>query len=149
MTFTKRIAQHATCGLKYLTNPTTCCQVRWAWPVGWILGDGKRVGWERPFGVAKGLGGKWLFSCKLFGNSQRRSQFSQSASAQRFNNFAEQKPMYMSDWITKLDDFLVLNEKEILQHAGKVSRKDMEAKVRQELAKYREDQERKKLPSCQ
>ena len=102
---TKRIAQHATCGLKYLTNPTTCCQVRWAWQVGWILEDGKRVGWERQF------------SCKLFGNSQRRSHLSQSASAQRFNNFAEQKPMYMSDWITKLDDFLILNEKEILQHA--------------------------------
>ena len=30
----------------------------------------------------------------------------------------EKKPMYMSDWVTKLDDFLVLNEKEILQHAG-------------------------------
>lgn len=86
---TKRIAQHATCGLKHLTNPTTCCQVRWAWPVGWVLGDGKRVGWERPFGVAKGLEGKQPFSCKLFGNSQRRSQFSQSASSQRFNNFAQ------------------------------------------------------------
>lgn len=61
----------------------------------------------------------------------------------------EKKPMYMSDWVTKLDDFLVLNEKEILQHAGKVSRKDMEAKVRQELAKYRESQEQKKLSSGQ
>ena len=59
----------------------------------------------------------------------------------------EQKPMYMSHWVTKLDDFLVLNEKEVLQHAGKVSRKDMEAKVRQELAKFRENQERKKLSS--
>ena len=59
----------------------------------------------------------------------------------------EKKPMYMSDWVTKLDDFLILNEKEILQHSGKVSRKDMEAKVRQELEKYRENQERKKLSS--
>lgn len=59
----------------------------------------------------------------------------------------EKVPMYMADWVTKLDDFLVLNEKEILQHSGKVSRKDMEAKVRQELAKYRENQERKKLSS--
>lgn len=59
----------------------------------------------------------------------------------------EKKPMYMADWIMKLDDFLVLNEKKILKHSGKVSRKDMEAKVRQELMKYRENQERKKLPS--
>jgi hypothetical protein len=59
----------------------------------------------------------------------------------------EKKPMYMADWITKLDDFLILNEKEILRHSGKVSRKDMEAKVRQELGKYRDSQERKKLSS--
>ncbi|MCA9921221.1 MAG: virulence RhuM family protein [Anaerolineales bacterium] len=61
----------------------------------------------------------------------------------------EKRPMYMADWVTKLDDFLVLNEKEVLQHSGKVSRKDMEAKVRQELAKYRENQQRQKLPSGQ
>ena len=61
----------------------------------------------------------------------------------------EKKPMYMADWITKLDDFLVLNEKEILRHSGKVSRKDMEAKVRQELLKYRENEERKKLQAIE
>jgi hypothetical protein len=59
----------------------------------------------------------------------------------------EKKPMYMADWVTKLDDFLILNEKEILQHSGSVSRKDMEAKVRQELAKYRKNQEPKRLSS--
>jgi hypothetical protein len=42
----------------------------------------------------------------------------------------------MNDWLKKLDGFLVLNEKEILQHAGKVSHKEMEAKVRAELEKY-------------
>jgi hypothetical protein len=42
----------------------------------------------------------------------------------------------MSDWLKKLDEFLVLNEKQILQHAGKVSHKEMEAKVRAELEKY-------------
>jgi hypothetical protein len=57
----------------------------------------------------------------------------------------EKVPMYMADWVTKLDDFLILNEKEVLQHSGKVSRKDMEAKVRQELAKYRENQKPRKL----
>ena len=61
---------------------------------------------------------------------------------EQFLSFAELRsiervPMYMSEWITKLDEFLVLNEKAILQDLGKVKRKDMEAKVRMELAKYK------------
>jgi hypothetical protein len=31
------------------------------------------------------------------------------------------KPMYMRDWIVKLDDFLLLSERDILTHAGKIS----------------------------
>ena len=31
------------------------------------------------------------------------------------------KPMHMKDWITKLDDFLKLSDRDILTHAGKVS----------------------------
>ena len=34
----------------------------------------------------------------------------------------------MQDWILKLDDFLRLNEKEILQHKGKIS-KDLADKM--------------------
>lgn len=30
-------------------------------------------------------------------------------------------PMYMSDWITKLDSFMTLNDRDILTHAGKIS----------------------------
>ena len=60
---------------------------------------------------------------------------------EQFLSFAElqsveKRVMYMKDWISKLDDFLILNDKEILANAGSVSRKDMEQKVRQELAKY-------------
>ena len=44
--------------------------------------------------------------------------------------------MYMKDWIKKLDGFLVLNDKKILNNSGSVSRDDMEEKVRRELAKY-------------
>jgi hypothetical protein len=32
-------------------------------------------------------------------------------------------PMYMTDWIKKLDAFLTLNERDILNHAGKISHK--------------------------
>ena len=50
----------------------------------------------------------------------------------------EKRQMYMSQWVEKLDAFLRFNEKEVLQHKGSVSRQDMEAKVREELEKYKE-----------
>ncbi|MFA6548193.1 MAG: virulence RhuM family protein [Candidatus Magasanikbacteria bacterium] len=60
---------------------------------------------------------------------------------EQFLSFAElqsveQRVMYMKDWVEKLDGILISNEKEILTDAGSVSHKDMEQKVRQELAKY-------------
>jgi hypothetical protein len=54
----------------------------------------------------------------------------------------EQRPMYMQQWVTKLDDFLRFNEKAVLQGKGKVSRQDMEARVREELERYHESQKR-------
>jgi hypothetical protein len=54
----------------------------------------------------------------------------------------EQRPMYMQQWVHKLDDFLRFNEKAVLQGKGKVSRQDMEAKVREELQRYLEQQKR-------
>lgn len=64
---------------------------------------------------------------------------------EQFLSFAElqsveQRLMYMRNWIEKLDDFLILNEKEILDNAGNVSKKDMEQKVRQELAAFNQKQ---------
>jgi len=44
--------------------------------------------------------------------------------------------MYMKDWIKKLDGFIVLNDKEVLQHSGGVSHVEMEQKVRAELARF-------------
>ncbi len=35
-----------------------------------------------------------------------------------------QTPMYMKDWVERLDDFLKMTGKEILQHAGAISRQD-------------------------
>jgi len=62
---------------------------------------------------------------------------------EQFLSFAElqsveQRVMYMKDWVKKLDDFLVLNDKEILQNAGNVSHLEMEKKVREQLKKYNE-----------
>ncbi len=66
---------------------------------------------------------------------------------EQFLSFAElqsveQRVMYMNNWIIKLDEFLVLNEKEILNNSGDVSRQEMERKVRLELEKFNQ----KKIP---
>jgi len=48
------------------------------------------------------------------------------------------KPMYMKDWIEKLDDFLRFGEHEILTHAGKISHEEAIQKAYAEYEKYRE-----------
>ena len=47
------------------------------------------------------------------------------------------KLMTMRDWITKLDAFLRLSEREILTHVGKVSHDKALEKAEREYAKYR------------
>ncbi len=47
------------------------------------------------------------------------------------------RPMYMKDWITKLDDFLRTSEREILTHAGSVSHEMALEKARLEYEKFR------------
>ncbi|MDP4283848.1 MAG: virulence RhuM family protein [Bacteroidota bacterium] len=46
------------------------------------------------------------------------------------------KPMHMKDWEKKLNDFLTINEREILEDAGKISRKLAEELARKEYDKY-------------
>ncbi|NOT77573.1 MAG: virulence RhuM family protein [Bacteriovoracaceae bacterium] len=48
----------------------------------------------------------------------------------------DRRPMYMKDWITKLDDFLRLSDKEILAHAGKISHEAAVAKAELEFKKF-------------
>jgi hypothetical protein len=60
----------------------------------------------------------------------------------QYLSFAElqarnRKPMYMSDWIKKLHDFMTLNEKEILEHAGRISAKMAKELAEVEYTKYR------------
>lgn len=49
----------------------------------------------------------------------------------------ERKPMTMRDWITKLDDFLRISGRELLEHAGKVSAETAKAKAELEYGRYR------------
>ena len=67
--------------------------------------------------------------------------------ADQYGIFAENQalrriPMNMADWITKLHGFLTLNDRDILQGVGKVSRKDADAKALVEFEKYRVEQDR-------
>lgn len=47
-------------------------------------------------------------------------------------------PMYMKDWIQKLDDFLKLSGKELLNHAGSVSAEVAKLKANEEYNKFHE-----------
>ena len=50
------------------------------------------------------------------------------------------KPMTMQGWIAKLDEYLRLSEREILQHAGKISHEEALQKAELEFEKYRAGQ---------
>ena len=54
------------------------------------------------------------------------------------------KPMMMADWISKLDDFLKLTDRDILNHAGKISHEQAKEKAESEYETYR--QQRTALP---
>lgn len=45
-------------------------------------------------------------------------------------------PMYMNDWITKLNGFLTLNDREILEHAGRISHELAKGKAESEYEIY-------------
>ncbi|MBK8118667.1 MAG: virulence RhuM family protein [Sulfuritalea sp.] len=50
----------------------------------------------------------------------------------------DRRPMYMADWIAKLDEFLRISEREVLDHAGSVSHEQALQKAEIEFEKYRQ-----------
>ena len=48
------------------------------------------------------------------------------------------KPMYMKDWVARLDDYLQMTDSEVLQNAGKVSHALAEQKAKEEYQKYKQ-----------
>jgi hypothetical protein len=48
----------------------------------------------------------------------------------------ERKPVYMSDWIAKLDDFLKLSGRKLLTHAGNISHKQALTRAQLEYEKH-------------
>jgi hypothetical protein len=66
-------------------------------------------------------------------------QYLSFAELQARNN----KTMKMEDWIRKLDDFLRLNEKEILDHHGRISKKMADEKAESEYKKFKKNEDKK------
>lgn len=52
----------------------------------------------------------------------------------------DRKPMHMRDWIVKLDEFLKLSGRDILDHAGKIAHEDAIQKARIEYEKWHREQ---------
>jgi len=50
------------------------------------------------------------------------------------------QPMYMQDWLARLDDFLRLGGRDILQHAGKISYEQAAQKAELEFEKFHRPQ---------
>ncbi len=60
----------------------------------------------------------------------------------QYLSFAElqarnRKPMYMHDWVKKLNDFMILNDREILEHVGNISANLAKELSESEYEKYR------------
>ena len=53
----------------------------------------------------------------------------------------DRKPMYMADWIAKLDDFIRITGRDILTHAGRISHESAKVKAELEYARYQAAQD--------
>ena len=58
---------------------------------------------------------------------------------------SNERPMKMADWVNKLDEFLKLSEKKLLESAGSISAAMAEEKAETELLKYRKEQDKKHI----
>jgi hypothetical protein len=54
----------------------------------------------------------------------------------------QQTPMYMKDWIARLDAVISLNGRELLTHAGKISHEIAKAKSEVEYQKFKDEQKK-------
>ena len=54
----------------------------------------------------------------------------------------QRTPMYMKDWIARLDAVISLNGRELLTHAGKISHDIAKAKSELEYQKFKDEQKK-------
>jgi hypothetical protein len=53
----------------------------------------------------------------------------------------QRKPMYMQDWIKRLNDILTINEREVLEHAGRIRKELADEMAGNEYEKYKAQQQ--------
>ncbi|MBI1812954.1 virulence RhuM family protein [Candidatus Peregrinibacteria bacterium] len=58
---------------------------------------------------------------------------------------SNERPMTMSDWVNKLDEFLKLSEKKLLKSAGTISAETAGVKAEAEFLKYRNERDKKNI----
>lgn len=49
----------------------------------------------------------------------------------------QRKPMYMKDWIKRLNDILTINEREVLEHAGRIRKELADEMAAKEYKKFK------------
>lgn len=91
--------------------------------------------WEgtRPKKADTGIAKNYLAESEINALNRIVTAYLEFAEVQALNR----KPMYMNDWIMKLDDFLKLSGRDLLSHAGKISHESALEKALLEYEKYR------------
>lgn len=91
----------------------------------------------RPSGIVRrddvSIAKNYLTEDELHALNRIVSAYLEFAELQAFNR----RPMTMRDWITKLDEFLTISGRELLDHAGKISAESAKAKAELEYDRYR------------
>ena len=82
------------------------------------------------------VGKNYLTKSEIFDLNLIVEQYLAFAALQARNK----KAMTMKSWVEKLDNFLRLNEKEILQHKGSISKRLADEKAEKEFNKFKSKQ---------
>lgn len=91
---------------------------------------------DRPRKPDVGIAKNYLVAAEIDALNRIVTAYLEFAELQALNR----RPMYMTDWIDKLDDLLRLSDREILTHAGRISHDEALAKAEGEFDKYRQAQ---------
>ena len=108
--------------------------------------DSKKINMGMTCISQKGLKKSDIFIAKNYLTKNELSEL--NLIVDQYLSFAElqarnKRAMTMKDWVQKLDDFLRLNEKEILTHKGKISKRLAETKAETEYQKFKVKQSKK------
>jgi hypothetical protein len=99
------------------------------------------IGGARPRRADIGVAKNYLTADEIATMNKIVTAYLEFAELQAMNR----RPMYMADWIAKLDDYLKLSERKVLDHTGALHHADAVEKAQQELDRY--NAARAKLPT--